>query len=177
MKTTTEKSSEVKSWRYSIPNTKGYEGWAILFIDNAGCFAALSDYGDWTHRWNARGFEEHEKKDFRHFVLSCSDHYLLDKLNPRQEYDPEGTLQAVKEAICGMRRERQLEKDEAREEWEHLEDCERLENEYMFQRWMELTELSDAWELSTTKHSEQCRAFIQQCMPRLRELIKNDLGL
>ena len=169
--------SEVKSWRYSIPNTKGYEGWAILFLDNAGCFAALSDYGDWSHRWNARGFEEHEKKDFRHFVLTCDDSYLLGKINPIKEFDPEGTLRAVKETILGMRRERQLEKDEAREEWEHMDDCENFDNEWMFNRWQELTELPDPYELYTDRHSLQARAFIRECMPRLREKIKNDLGL
>ena len=170
-------ASEVKSWRYSIPNLNGYEGWAILFLDNAGCFAALSDYGDWSHRWNARGFEEHEKKDFRHFVLSCSDHYLLSKINPIKEFDPEGTLLAVKETILGMRRERQLEEREARDEWEHLDDCENLDNEYMWQRWQDLTKLPDPYQLYTDRHSRQAQAFLRECMPRLREKIKNDLGL
>ena len=60
-------ASDVKVWRYSFPSIKG-EGWAIFFLDETGCFAALSDYGDWSYRWNQRGLPE--KLTFRHFLLS-----------------------------------------------------------------------------------------------------------
>lgn len=164
--------SETKHWRYSVPNRKGYEGWAILFLDSEGCFAALSDYGDWSYRWNARGFSPDE--DIRKFLLRCDDDYLLRKIAPQQEYDPDKTKANIRELILGMRRERQLTKDEALEEWELTSD---LSNEYEFGRWAELTQLPDTSELFCQKYSEQAKAFLKECMPRLREVIKNDLGL
>jgi hypothetical protein len=166
--------SGVKTWRYSVPTLNSLEGWAILFLDNAGCFAALSDYGDWTYRWNARGIAE---KDMRYFILSCDDGYLLQKLNPHKEYDSDATLIAAKELIIGMRRERQLDVDEARNEWISLSDCDSLRTEIDFYRWTEMMDLGDVSDLYRTKHSEQARAFLKHCLPRLRMEIKNDLGL
>lgn len=167
-------ASDVKVWRYSFPSIKG-EGWAIFFLDETGCFAALSDYGNWSYRWNQRGLPE--KLTFRHFLLQCDDDYILRKVAPVQEYDDAATLLAVKETILGMRRERQLTADEAREEWELPDAYEGLSDDYQFWGWANQTQLPDTHELYCTKYSEQARAFLKHCMPRLREAIKNDLGL
>jgi hypothetical protein len=166
--------AEVKVWRYSFPSIKG-EGWAIFFLDETGCFAALSDYGDWSYRWNQRGLPE--ETTFRHFLLQCADDYILGKIAPKQEYDDEGSVVAVKETIIGMRREGQLTKDEAREEWDSIETYENFYSEFNFWDWAKTTSLSEVSELYTQKYSEQARAFLKHCMPRLREAIKNDLGL
>lgn len=166
--------AEVKVWRYSFPSVKG-EGWAIFFLDETGCFAALSDYGDWSYRWSQRGLPE--GLTFRHFLLQCDDDYVLRKIAPIQEYDPESTLQGIKETISGMRRERQLTKEEARDEWELPYMNEGLCDEFQFWNWAQATELVDTHEFYCTKYSAQARAFIRECMPRLREAIKNDLGL
>ena len=167
--------SEVTTWRYAIPNTSEYEGWAILFLDSAGCFTTLSDYGNWAYRWNMIG--QDPATGFRKFILRCDDSYLLGKIAPDREYDSEGSLLAVKDAILGLRREKQLDQEEARDEWEYLDACENLGNEYLFHRWHELTDIPEAWELHITRHPQQAAAFLQRCMPRLRELIKNDLGV
>lgn len=165
---------EVKVWRYSFPSIKG-EGWAIFFLDEIGCFAALSDYGDWSYRWNIRGLDE--GVTFRHFLLQCDDDYILRKIAPIQEYDPESTLQGIKETILGMRREKQLTKEEARDEWELPDRHEGLCDEFQFWGWTQDTELSDTHEFHCTKHSDRAKVFLKQCMPRLREAIKHDLGL
>jgi hypothetical protein len=166
--------SDVKTWRYSFPSVKG-EGWAIIFLDETGCFAALSDYGDWSYRWNQRGLPE--ETTFRHFIIQCEDDYILRKIAPKQEYDDEATLQAVRETILGMRREKQLTAEEARDEWELPDLHEGLCDEYQFWGWANQTELPDTHELTCYKYSEQARAFIKHSLPRLREAIKNDLGL
>lgn len=182
--------SDVKVWRYSFPSIKG-EGWAIFFLDSVGCFAALSDWGDWSYRWNPRGYEEGDGRDFRHFILTCSDDYLLRKLAPQQEYDPEATLQSVKEAIIEWRRDKHSSrkvtretlpeltpKALARDMWDELRPMyDNLCDPHQFSRWMEHTELQDTTELYCTKFSEQAKIFLQRCMPRLREALKNELGL
>jgi hypothetical protein len=163
--------SEVKVWRYSIPSVKG-QGWAIIFLDETGCFAALSDYGNWSYRWNQRGIPE--GTTFRHFLLQCDDDYILRKIAPQQEFDAEKTQASIKEFILGMRREKQLTAGEAREEWENADN---VNSEYEFGRWRDYTELPDSGELYCMKYPEDARAFLKHAMPRLRELIKNDLGL
>lgn len=171
----TEKT-EVKVWRYSFPNVNG-EGWAIFFLDSVGCFAALSDWGDWSYRWNPRGYEEGDGRDFRHFILSCNDDYLLRKIAPKQEWDDDATLKNVKEAILGMRRDGGWTKEEARDEWSLLDHCEGMSNEFNFWDWAKDTKLSDTYELGCYKYSTQAQMFLARCMPRLREAIKNELGL
>lgn len=165
---------EVQIWRYSLPNVKG-QGWAIVFLDEAGCFAALSDYGNWSYRWNQRGLPE--GLTFRHFLLQCEDDYILRKIAPKKEYDDEASLAAVRETILGMRREKQLTKDEAREEWELTDSYEGLSDEHQFWGWAQQTELPDTNELYLTKHPEDARRFLEHVMPRLREAIKNEMGL
>ena len=166
----------VTTWRYSVPSEKG-EGWAILFLDSVGCVAALSDWGDWAYRWNPRGYEEGDGRDFRHFILSCDDDYLLRKLAPTQEWDGDATLVNVKETIIGLRRAKEWTADEARGEWELLEHCEGMHSEYNFWDWSRDTELQDTHELPVFKYSMQAQLFLARCLPRLREAIKNDLGL
>jgi hypothetical protein len=168
-------SSEVKMWRYAIPTVDGLSGWAILFLDSTGCFSALSDYENWSYRWNSRGFVEGE--DFRKFLLKCDDDYLLRKINPKKEYDEEKTYAAAKEVILGLRREKEFTKEEALEEWELLKEYDALGSEFDLHRWAMETKLGDVGELYCVKHSEQARAFLKHCWPRLKELMKNDLGL
>jgi hypothetical protein len=152
-------ASDVKVWRYSFPSVKG-EGWAIFFLDEAGCFSALSDYGDWSYRWNTRGLPK--EMTFRHFLLECSDDYILRKIAPQREYDSVSTLHVIRDMIIGMRRVDQLSKYEARVEWDRLESYD--------------TELPDTSELYMTKYSEQARLFLKHCLPRLRTALSKDLA-
>lgn len=167
-------STDVEMHRYSFPNVNGM-GWAIFFLDEAGCFAALSDYGDWSFRWNMRGMAEGES--LRKFLLRCDDDYILRKIAPKKEYDNQSTVKAVKETILGMRRETQLSAEEAREEWDLIKENSDLDTDYNFWQWCQDTKLEDQHELYQTKYSEQAKAFLEKCMPRLKEAIKNDLGL
>lgn len=167
---------EVQTWRYSFPSVKG-EGWAIFFLDSVGCFAALSDWGDWSYRWNPRGYEAGDGKDFRHFIISCDDDYLLHKIAPKQEWDGDATFKSVKEAILGMRRDGGWSKDKAREEWDLLENSGVSHSEFEFWDWSKDTELSDPHELTRHQASRQAKMFLARCMPRLREAIKNEVGL
>jgi len=163
-------------WRYSFPNVNNYEGWAIIFLDSAGCFAALSDYGDWSYRWSVLGFAEGE--DIRKFLLTCDDDYLLRKLGQgRKEYDPEGTLESAKSAIIEARRDDRWTKDEARDEWDSLKTHDELRNEFDFGMWYSNTKVADAGECHQQRYPNQLKAFIKLEMPRLREVLRQELKL
>ena len=166
----------VQMWRYAFPNEYGSGfGWAIFFLDDAGCFTALSDYGDWSHRWPMAGMPK--GMGLREFLLGCDDDYVLRKIAPTREYDEDGTEKAIKEMILGMRREKQLDAEEAREEWDNFLHHRPLESDYEFWKWSEESKLPERHELYQVKYSEQAKAFLKECMPLLKAAIKNDLGL
>lgn len=161
----------MQMWRYEIPSIKG-EGWAILFLDNEGCFAVLSDWGDWSYRWSARGGAT---KDMRYFIVTCNNDSLLRKLNPVQEFDAEATLTAVKEYISSMRQEGRLTEQEEQEELRLLEEHEGLDNEWYWDRWLGDTDMVHAYELRVDRYPLAIQAFLEKCWPRLREEIQKEI--
>lgn len=162
---------ETKFWRYDIPNEKG-QGWGILFLDQKGCFAALSDWGDYSYRWAAH-------KDMREFILQCGDDYIMDKLSPRSkmEYDGIATCASVKEQIIENRKDLLFDKEEAFKEWELVIDCHQLEEEGDFRDWASQTEMGDASEFYCKRQPVMIGAFIKNMLPKFREAIRLDLGL
>ena len=164
--------SDVQTWRYSLPNVQG-EGWAIIFIDETGCFTALSDWGDVGYRWNQRGLPE---GGFKRFLIQCEDSYLISKFgSQRREYDPEATLEAVKHDILQSRRDGQLSKEDAREEWDGLQTYDNLSNDHDFSQWYTTTKL-DAAELHCMRYVRDVTNFVEKVMPRLREVLKAELN-
>jgi hypothetical protein len=163
-----------KTWRYSIPSQK-YEGWAILFLDDAGCFAVLSDYGNYAYRWNANGFGN--PGGIRPFLLECDDSYLMGKIAPEREYDGKKTLKNVKAYILETRRNRDMTKERADDEWVLLEVHNDLESEFDLQGWHDETKIQDAWDhdFAEYRFSDQAKAFFERAWPRLKACIQAEL--
>lgn len=161
------------TWRYSIPNEK-YQGWAILFLDDAGCFACLSDYGNYTYRWNARGLGD--ARDLRDFIVTCDPEYILRKISQETVYDADRTLAAVQRAILEKRRWGGWSKERASSEWEAVKYCGYLSAEYQFQTWLEETSLKDAGELVRHTYPAGALSFMAHAWPRLKALIQSDLA-
>ena len=163
----------MKTWRYSVPS-ENCEGWAILFLDDAGCFAVLSDYGNYAYRWNARGFGS--PGGIRPFLLGCDNGYLAGKLSPQKVYDGDATLRAVREYILERRRERDWTAERARDEWDLLEWND-LDSEFRFQTWLNDTKIEDPWEgLAQYALDIHAAAFLERAWPRLKSLIQADLA-
>jgi hypothetical protein len=159
----------MKIWRYSVPNVN-HSGWAICFIDQAGCLAILSDYGNYAYRWPAGGIREFP--DLRHFLLKCSgDDYLISKLASRSQYSPEKTCVAIKEAIAGITNDVERAKEQR-----HLEDNDDVEDESDFVDWCEETSFDCPWEFRCDDYCSDARAFMKQSWPRLLEQIREDIG-
>lgn len=164
----------VQHWRYSIPVEKedGFSGWAVVFMDENGCFSVVSDYGDYGHHWPRNGFAP---QDFRAFILQCDGDYIRRKIAPQLEYWGEGTLKEVRSTICRMRREGLLTRDRARKEWGLLARHDNLYSEYDFVFWGQETTLGNISEISRRRPSAQVTAFIERTLPRLKELLRADL--
>lgn len=167
-----------QTWRFSLPNVDG-QGWAIVFMDSAGCFAALSDYGDVLYRWWSA-------KSLPHAFLSFGDSYLLDKFSfAKKVYDPKSSLAAVREflleekkLVLEERRGSVMTKAEASKRWMLLNDEEEsirlydeLDTEAAFVRWTEYSELDDPNEFYMVGPDDDVRAFVKNIVPRLKALL------
>ncbi|MBC9783507.1 hypothetical protein H1S01_03145 [Heliobacterium chlorum] len=164
-------SDETKFWRYSVPPEKG-QGWGIFLLDSTGMFAAVTDYGNYVFKWT-----HHGKDDFRKFVIdvSSSPDYLLEKVAPHGEvYDGQETKKHVRETILQHRRDRSLSKDEARTEWELLDEYD-LSEEGNFPLWYHNTSLCDAFEMAKRTYPRSMRSFAEKLMPRLATMIREEM--
>lgn len=161
----------VRTWRYYLPKVKG-EGWAIVFLDSIGCFSALSDWGNVGYRWPQAGWGD---GDFRDFLLDCDNSYLESKFGQeRREYDPEATVESVRNGLLRARREGYLTKEEARDEWNLLRRHFNLSDESDFSEWFSETKVDAAGEHHHTRYVREVTSFIEHVMPRLREQMKLD---
>lgn len=160
---------KAKVWRYAEPNRDTFEGWFIAFLDSAGCLAILSDYGDYSYRW----CWNREDKDIRAFLAGCNAGYVAEKLgyNVKSEFDGEATRRAIQEHILDARRWGDLDKEEARREWDAIGS---MEDELGFHSWYSETKISDAHEFYRTC-KPQLQAFMKEVWPRLQARIAAEL--
>ena len=152
-------------YRYAERNRPGtYEGWFIAFMDEAGCLAVLSDYGDYSYRWGGIP----EGTGIRRFLTQCEPEYVLRKLSRRDWFDVEKNVAAVRQAL--------LERETGDPE-EFYDELRSIGSEYELTRWLEDVdhglELYDL--LPGHSHSPQALAFMERVWPRLMALVRTDL--
>jgi hypothetical protein len=171
--------SQTKVWRYRIPSMN-HSGWGIFFLDAIGCFAAITDYGNYTYLCSSRGWEsdEPEGRDFRRWFLTVDDGYLADKLGVEYRrwgyvIDVEKTVKAFRHAIIQSRRDRSLTKEQAKDEWDNVQDFKNGNN--CKHELVRNSQLYDAWELPVKKELERTHPFFTKLLPRLREAIRSEL--
>ncbi len=158
----------LKFWRYDMPPIQ-CEGWAVVVMCSDGYFSTVSDYGNYAFWWT-----HHARDDFRKFILSADDDYVRRKLDPEKHYDGNTTLWIVKSAIIRLRREGEWTRDQAREEWDLLDEYDLYEAEG-FSRWYEATKIPDAHECYHQSPSAQIMGFVEHTLPRLKQLIRAEL--
>ena len=165
----------VRLFRYYLPNkSSSIEGWAEIVLTSTGMLAAVSDYGDYAFAWRHFGCGG----DFRRFVLQINSDYLADKLSYNGkciEYDRAGTVKKIKRTICEWRRERQVTKQWARDEWNLIEDNDNLHGEYEYILWYQTTKFDDASEMRCERRTPQLMAFVEKTLPRLKSIIEREL--
>jgi hypothetical protein len=161
-----------KVWRYHLPSENG-EGWAIVFLDSIGCFTALSDWGNYGHRWPEAGWGP---GDFRDFFVRCDDSYVIGKIARSDEYHGERTAKAIKARIIEYRHDGVFTKQRARREWELLREHDDVYRPEHFALWWDSTKIEQAHELAVYDFPQQAVAFMKRVMPRLRDAIRADLA-
>lgn len=138
-------SADIKFWRYYIPSIDGMEGWGVFLLDSTGMFSAVTDYGNAAYKFDVR-----QDEDIRKYFAKGAPGGLLEKLfYDLRRYDFDETLQRVQEHILESRRLGSFTRDEARAEWNRLEDYAWIGNEADFTRWFDDTSIDDASEFYT----------------------------
>lgn len=158
-------------WRFEGKNEDKYGGgWFIAFMDTAGAFSVVSDFGNYGYRWSPH-------PDIRYcLAYNWSPGYVSEKLayHVPEVADEDAIIEAVKEHIIQMRRDGSFDKDEARAAWDDI-DSWSIESEGDFRDWMNATEIKEPWEFWRGMRP-QLRGFMKNVWPRLVEMMKADIA-
>lgn len=80
-------------WQYDFPSVNG-EAWGTFILRSDGYFSAVTDFGNYAHRWY-----HHGRDDFREFVLGVGPDYVVSKLTS-QMYTQTVTTRRAAEKQC-----------------------------------------------------------------------------
>ncbi|MBC7953162.1 MAG: hypothetical protein H7Z12_15250 [Rhodospirillaceae bacterium] len=98
----------------------GYE-WALIAMDeNTGLVAVQSSFGAFNYVWPP----QHRSQPLDEFVTTLDFGYFMSKTRglDAKEFDLDETIKAFRRWIIDARRATNIDKDEAREAWDALED-------------------------------------------------------
>jgi hypothetical protein len=161
--------ADLKVWQYALPSIKG-EGWAHVMIREDGFFAAVSDWGNFAFIWGSTG-----ETDDRLFFLRMErdwDYFARKFESGRREHvDSDKSVDAVKRALLRVRRDREMSREHAAEDWEklqqHSDDWEGIIREcWNFD--------SEPWRFAILETSDAVW-FCQKIGPRLVKAIQEQL--
>jgi hypothetical protein len=164
-------SDPIRMWRYYLPNVKG-EGWAEIVLCSTGFFGAVSDYGNYAYCWPERYRGE---PCMRRYILRVEADYVRAKIAPRGEYDGAKTAREVRKHLLSLRREKVISREDARHEWDLVEQNNDLSSREDFAFWWRDTSLDCAGEFYEESPCVQVVAFCESVLPRLKAAIKAEL--
>ncbi len=154
--------------RYHV-KTEGDRWLATVIISDDGYFSTVSDWGSYAYWWSAAG------DCFRSFLTRINPDYLLGKIAPQQSYDGPATCKTVKRHILDMRRDGDIGRDTARQEWEFLRENNWLDNREDFAYWIRDTEIEEPWTFAEQSHDSDAVGFAEKAWPRIQAVIRAEL--
>lgn len=162
-------STPTQFWRYYLPSIKG-EGYAVIFLDSAGVFSAVSDWGNYGYIWGNHGC-----KSIKHFLVKCHKDwdYLAGKFNPNKIADYDKSIERIKEHIKTYLEDGTYSEDFAVREMDLINQTD--PETYAFHEWYGATEISDAAEMIVYVINPQVEMFCKKVIPRLVEILKKEL--
>lgn len=158
---------------YQVRVAKGHE-WARIWITADGCISILSDYGDFGYWFGDPGGE------FRRFLTRCDDYYIQNKFSGgKKELDEQATEKAARRLVLEARRDRLIDRYQARDEWEAVSQVEWC-SEYSRCKWyFEETQLVEigATEVLQYRTPTRVRLFVERLWPIFIEQLKAELAV
>lgn len=161
--------------RKQNPITRFYEvkpgksGWARIWITDDGCISIMSDWGNYGYWFGSPGCE------FRLFLTGCDDDYLGNKFAAgKTEFDGEETVEAIRERILYLRRERRISFLAARQEWSSLPTC--FDTPEDFRCWGDESSMEDLYEYSRYVRPHAVRQLMKNVWPLFAAQLKAELA-
>lgn len=173
-----------KVWTYYViePVKDKFVTGGHFIVASNGILSIVSDYGNYANKWPVAGFAQ---KDFRAEIVEMDGEYVQRKLLQNQkEYSAKKTLQGIKEHILSNRRssffstyrnKSTFSKEEAREEWDLLEENDDLQTSHDFSMWYDQTKLSDAGEFYRQDYPNSSYMMINKLFPIFQKAVMAEL--
>ncbi len=163
----------MRTWFYDL-RFRRYE-WARIWVTSDGMISICSDYGNYGYWFGAPGC-----RGIRAFLVGCDGSpsgYIAVKLSDGERaYDGDGVLRDVKKHILDHRRHRDMTREDARDEWDLLEEHGKLEHKEEFHDWYKETKIDCAYEFYADKIPGQLQGFMEHCWPVFVEAVKKELA-
>jgi len=106
--------------KYSLKFNSGWD-WANFTIDDTGLLQCNSSFGNYSYQWGSFG------DSFKKFLCSINSDYLINKISNNTHFDTDKYQEQAKKAIYKLRNEDEMDKEQARELFEFinqgLSDC------------------------------------------------------
>lgn len=153
----------------------GYE-WAVIFIhEPTGTFSAVSSFGNFAYIWRARGSET-----LKQFLADLEYGYFFGKTSASRgnRFDPEESSKNIKRLILDRRREKSIDKVDARYAWRKAEELDGLDNEGAFfhdahssPSFDRVLTHDDFMDIGAHGRDPQCDGFWQEIWPQFLKQI------
>ncbi len=156
--------------RYNIRNEVG--SWLGMFlVTHDGAVTTISDYGNYSYWWGSTGMS-----DIREFLIKISVDYMLGKMAPQSEFDGEAAKKFIKEHILDLRRAGDLTKEEAREEWDLIENADFYDaHGFGYHDWCNSSSIEGRYEFYQSDTPKQAKLFAERVWPYFIAALKKEL--
>lgn len=166
--------SAIKTWRYDIPGEPEFHpatfvGRGTIFLGNDGCFSAITDYGNWSYKWQGK------YDDFRWWFVGFGAFYVLEKIAKQTELNIKDGAKYIQELIDQDRiNEDELTKFLNDDEQGYLDD---LVEDLDLDAWCRVSHWGSDSEIyqSFYDYPEQAKHFVNVFLPRAQTIVIQDL--
>jgi hypothetical protein len=147
--------------------------WALVYVDsNTWTLSASSDCGDYSYRW---GYED--GRTFKQFLTTLDKSYFLSKISDRTEIDEKESIIRMKEFCINMYRKGSINKQEAREQFDHIKDIENGYYDDDFEHAVyENLDYDDYNDLVVHKYPVGAIAFYEVIFKELQKILKDEIN-
>lgn len=148
--------------------------WARIWITDDGCFTTISDHGNFGYWWGSPG------QEFRKFLCSCDDYYIISKLSGGQEeFDGDATKKVINERLKELHRDG----EDTRAESELLGESE-FDDPVGFARWVDaktddgerLIDYYERCSIAVYRPPVRVQMFVKHLWPLFVEALKDELA-
>lgn len=158
-------------------------GWALISVcDAVGMIGIASDWGNWSFNWSPKhiGGDQSDPMNFTRFLASHENaHYVAGKMLGRDEehaYDDNATLNGFREIVLRDRREKKIDKDEARRRWDAIGSY--CDGPHRLDELASEIEIDDFWGEDHVKHSPTAtyHVFVECLWPAFQQVLRAELS-